>query len=260
MISFPEIWKETSRRANSILCVGLDPAEYGQREKNTLPEGADKFAWGIDFINKIAPYSAAVKINRNYIKDLSRKQVRDLVQHIEDNEMIIIDDSKLADIGETNDSGIYHSQAEGFDAVTYAAFPGNTQEAAQQAHKRGLGLISLVLMSNPEFEVMKNATIGGMKGYEFFATEVAKYNVDSMVIGAPSDTNHITNAEVSRVREITGERLVLMPGVGAQGGDAQYILSVFGNNVIANVGRAIMHAADPALEAQKYQKMLNSFL
>lgn len=51
--------------------------------------------------------------------------------------------------------------------------------------------------------------------------------------------------------------LVLMPGVGAQGGDAEYILSVFGDNVIANVGRAIMYAHDPVREAVKYRDMLN---
>lgn len=172
--------------------------------------------------------------------------------------MVAIDDSKLADIGNTNDSGLYHAEQEGYDAVTYAPFPGNIKEATQQAHARGLGLIALVLMSNPEYEVMKTATVNGMHLYEHIATEVAKHDVDAMVIGAPSVTNHVKDSEVRRVRELAGERLVLMPGIGAQGGDAKYIMEVFGGKVIPNVGRAVMYAANPAQEARQYRDMLNT--
>ncbi|HIH13097.1 TPA: hypothetical protein HA242_05215 [Candidatus Woesearchaeota archaeon] len=256
-MTFAEKWNEAVERKNSILCAGLDPAEYGQRGDGTLPLSVPKLVWCLDFVEKIASYSAAVKPNRNYIKDFSRAETQALVARIHELGMLAIDDSKLVDIGETNDSGLYHSQQEGFDAVTYAAFPGNTQEAVNQAHPRGLGLISLVLMSNPQFEVIKNSTIRGMKGYEYYALQVAEYGADGMVIGAPSDKNHIKDEEVRKVREIAPDALVLMPGVGAQGGDAQYILSVFGDKVIANVGRAIMYAHDPAREAMKYRDMLN---
>lgn len=256
-MTFAQRWKETVELKNSILCAGLDPAEYGQRGDGTLPQGVRKLDWCLDFVEKVAPFAAAVKPNRNYIKDFSREDTRTLVSRIHELGMLAIDDSKLVDIGETNDSGLYHSQQEGFDAVTYAPFPGNTREAVNQAHPRGLGLIGLVLMSNPEFEVIKNSTIRGMKGYEYFAFQVAEYGADAMVIGAPSEKNHIKDGEVRRVHEIAPEALVLMPGVGAQGGDAQYILSVFGDKVIANVGRAIMYAHDPAREASRYKEMLN---
>ncbi|MBI4148124.1 orotidine 5'-phosphate decarboxylase [Candidatus Woesearchaeota archaeon] len=81
-----------------------------------------------------------------------------------------------------------------------------------------------------------------------------------MVIGAPSPANHLKEFEVQRAKAIAGDKLVLMPGVGAQGGEAQSIISTFGwENVIANVGRAIMYAHNPAREAQKYKEMLNGF-
>lgn len=256
--TFVEKWKAAIAQKNSILCAGLDPAEYWQRPDNTLPDGVDKLAWCLDFIEKISPYAAAVKPNRNFIKDLSREKVQKLVKKIHELGMVAIDDSKLVDIGTTNDSGLYNSQIEGFDSVTYASFPGNTKEAVTQAHNRGLGLISLVLMSNPEFESRKNMIINGMKFYELNAKEAADFRLDAIVVGAPSPSNHITDAEVRRVKEIVGERLVLMPGVGAQGGDAKYIIDVFGDNVIANVGTAIMYAKDPAKEAEKYRNMLNT--
>ncbi|MBI4144589.1 orotidine 5'-phosphate decarboxylase [Candidatus Woesearchaeota archaeon] len=257
--SFSQKWREAVERKNSILCAGLDPAEYGQRPDTSLPHGADKLKWCLDFVDAVAPFSAAVKPNRNYIKDLSRDETTELVSRIHKHGMVAIDDSKLADIGETNESGFYHAAGEGFDAVTFAPFAGNTAEAVAQAHGKGLGLIPLVLMSNPQFEVMKNARIRGLRGFEYFAFQVAEYGADAIVIGAPSPTNHVKDEEVRRVREIVGDCTVLMPGVGAQGGDAKYILDVFGGrNVIANVGRAIMYARNPAKEAAKYQGMLNA--
>ncbi len=256
--SFGKKWLEAVERKNSILCAGLDPAEYGQRADFVLPRGTDKLEWCLDYVEKVAPFSAAVKINRNYIKDLSRPEIKKIVTKIHELNMVAIDDSKLTDIGETNDSGFYHAQEEGFDAVTYAAFPGNTKEAVEQAHPRGIGVIALVLMSNKEFKAIKESTIRGLKGYEYFAFQAAEYDADAIVVGAPSPTNHITEHEVKRVRDIAGEKLILMPGIGAQGGDAKYIINFFGrNNVISNVSRAIMFASKPEEEAKKYQLMLN---
>ena len=254
---FAQKWEEIVAQKNSILCVGLDPAEYGQRPNTSLPQGANKLEWCLDFVEKIAPFASAVKPNRNYIKDFSRDETRTLVDCIHELGMLAIDDSKLVDIGETNDSGFYHAQMEGFDAVTYSPFPGNTREAVNQAHSKNIGLISLVLMSNPEFEGIKNSRICGLRGFEYFAFQSAEYGVDGIVVGAPSENNHITDEEVHRVREIIDKQLILMPGVGAQGGDAQYILRIFGDNVIANVGRAIMYSHNPAKQAEKYRDMLN---
>ncbi|MBI2671737.1 orotate phosphoribosyltransferase [Candidatus Woesearchaeota archaeon] len=255
--SFAEKWRETVSIKESILCAGLDPAEYGQRA-DSIPHGISKLEWCLNFIEKVAPFSAAVKPNRNYIKDLSRGETKRLVSRIHELGMVAIDDSKLVDIGETNDSGLYHAQEEGFDAVTYSGFPGNTREVIEQAHPRGIGVIPLVLMSNKEFEPIKNSRIRGLKGYEYFALHAAEYGADAIVVGAPSPTNHIKDSEVRRVKEIVDDTLVLMPGVGAQGGDAKYIIEVFGrDNVIANVGRAIMYSHNPSGEAAKYKKMLN---
>ncbi len=254
---FREKWLESVKRKNSILCVGLDPAEYGQRA-DSIPHGISKLEWAIQFIGKVAPFAAAVKPNRNYIKDLSREDIQKINNLVHVLGMVSIDDSKLVDIGDTNDSGLYHAQAEGFDAVTYSPFPGNMQEAVNQARARGLGLIPLVLMSNKQFKRMKNMRIGNMRAFEYYAWQAAEYDADAIVVGAPSPDNHITDEEVRAVKEIVEDKLVLMPGVGAQGGDAQYIINRFGkDNVIANVGRAIAGRYNPAKAAEKYQKMLN---
>lgn len=256
--TFAQKWREAVARKDSVLCAGLDPAENGQRDDNVLPYGTDKFKWCMDFVDEVAPFAAAVKPNRNYIKDFSREQTEALVKRIHDRGMVAIDDSKLVDIGDTNESGIYHAAEEGFDAVTFAPFPGNTAEAVAQSKARGLGLIPLVLMSNAQFEPIKNSTIRGFRGFEYFAFQVAEYGADAVVIGAPSPTNHIKDEEVRRARAIIGDKLVLMPGVGAQGGDAKYIIEVFGaDNVIGNVSRELDYARRPAKKAKQYRDMLN---
>lgn len=255
-----EKWVETTLKKNSLLCVGLDPAEPGQRASGTIPENVSKMDWCADIIEKVAPYSAAIKINRNYVKDLSRDELKSLNDQIHHLGMLSIDDSKIADIGDTNSAGFYHAVKEGFDLITYAPFPGNIKEAAVSAKKHNIGLIALVLMSNPEYEVMKYAEFSGTQGYKYLANEVEKSDIEGVVIGAPSPKNHIKEEEISAVSNIINNKLVLVPGLGAQGGGVEYLVKTFGRNSIINVGRSIMFADDPREQAAHYQKLINEMI
>jgi orotidine-5'-phosphate decarboxylase len=252
-MGFQELWLQAVRRKNSLLCVGIDAAEPGQRTQKALPAGVDKVEWTLSLIAQVAPYAAGIKLNRNYYKDISRREMQTLNRAIHEEGMVSIDDSKLADIGETNDAGIYHAREEGFDAITYAPFPGNTRQAAQQADKHGLGLIVLVLMSNPEYQIMKQARIGEKALYRYLAEEVAACQAAGVVIGAPSSDNHIRVEEIEEVAALLPQSLVLVPGIGAQGGELAPILKVFGDRTIANVGRAIIYDRDPAAQARAYR-------
>lgn len=239
-------WKRAVAEKNSLLCVGVDPTGT-----------SNKVEWCLGIIRAVAPYAAAVKINRNYVKDLSRNDLKKLTDEIHSYKMLAIDDSKLVDIGSTNDAGFQHARAEGFDAVTYSPFAGNVAEAVGQAHTHGLGIIVLVLMSNPEYVMMKNAEINGKKAYIHFVEEARKYSADGIVVGAPSDKNHITLKEIKNVQKVV-DFCVLVPGIGAQGGDAKSLIEMFGDNTIVNVGRAIMFADDVGREARKYNEMINA--
>jgi orotidine-5'-phosphate decarboxylase len=111
-------------------------------------------------------------------------------------------------------------------------------------------------MSNPDYRLMKTALINGEPLYRFLAQQSAEAKAAGIVIGAPSPGNHITLDEISEVARILPEALVLVPGIGAQGGDIAPILGIFGQRTIANVGRAIIYAQDPAQEARKYRDMI----
>ena len=255
-MSFREQWLETQARKRSLLCVGIDAAEAEQRSQGHTPPGLSKVAWTLRIIEQVAPYAAAIKLNRNYYKDLSREEMRSLTACIHRHDMLAIDDCKLADIGETNDAGIYHAAREGFDALTYAPFPGNTVQAAAQAKHHKIGLIALVLMSNPEYQVMKTAVVGDQPFYLYLAQETARAAVEGIVIGAPSAGNHISIDEIAAVARLHPETLVLVPGIGAQGGEIGPILQHFGERTIANVGRAIIYAENPGAVAAQYRDQI----
>ena len=59
-------------------------------------------------------------------------------------------------------------------------------------------------------------------------------------------------------KEILAEELVLVPGVGAQGGDCDEIIRIFGDLAMINVGRAIAYSENPAEQAKKYQIEFNA--
>ncbi len=258
--NFRKLWAEAVSHKSSLLCVGIDAAEAGQRTSSSVPAHTSKLEWTLDIIDKIAPYAAAVKINRNYYKDLSRAEMRTITGRIRQHGMLSIDDSKLADIGDTNAAAIYHAAQEGYDALTYAPFPGNALQAAEQARQQNIGLIMLVLMSNPEFKLMKKAQIEGQDFYLYLAEQAAQGDVDGVVIGAPSATNHIQANELDGIAKRLGSATILVPGIGAQGGEIGPILQRFGKRTIVNVGRAIIYAADPAAEARHYRDQIQKEL
>lgn len=255
-MSFKKNWLETVQSKNSQLCVGLDLATSAQRDWQVIPAGQDKVSFGLAVIQAVAPYAAAVKINHQYVRDLGQEAIKQLTAAIHAGGMLAIDDAKVADIGSTNSAAFYHIAAEGFDAATYAPFPGNIEESVASAHGYGLGLISLALMSNPEFAVMHRAEIGGIPGSYYFAKRAAAAGADGLVVGAPSAQNRLAAADIRSLAPLCGDALILMPGLGTQGGDSQVLIDAFGNRVIANVGREVVYSQDPGAEARKWRDHL----
>lgn len=293
-MTFQEKWLEAVEKKNSVLCAGIDPAEYDMgRGKKGLPEGVDKTEWALKYVEAVAPYCAAVKPNLRYwLKpgEAEKGVVGDLEGMVKVLELakslglVTIQDSKEADIGSTNDAGIFYA-AQKADAVTFSPFAGNIKEAGEQARDKGIGIISMCLMSNPDYAREKHKLVplneegdyhrpdikqvdGRPHVYQYIqlAYDAQQFGIDAIVIGAPSAKNHIEEAEIAKVRVyVSDNMLVLLPGLGAQGGEADAIWKYFAKNrVIANVGRALMlgKGSNTAPEqqaetAKHYQEMLN---
>jgi len=298
MTQFKDKWLEAVEKKNSVLCAGLDPAEFGMgRGEKGLPNLTDKRDWSLKYIEAVAPFVAAVKPNAQYWVDQSidpkvrandMKTLVEIGQLVHENGAVYILDAKLADIGSTNDAGIYHHNKKGFDAVTVAPYAGNMAEIGKQAKERGIGTITMCLMSNPDYQKEKdmlvplseeerdpyrgmdiefsNDFVPHVKRYKFLANSAKSFGLDGIVIGAPSETNHIKEEELETARYYAGEdMLVLLPGVGEQGGEAGIIWKYFNpKNVMVNVGRSGMFPKgsnstpqEQAEAAKYYRDMLN---
>jgi orotidine-5'-phosphate decarboxylase len=258
--NFRNKWKNAVARKQTLLCVGLDPAEFGQRQKQTLPDNVNKLEWCINIVELVSPYASGIKINRNFIRDFSRKETIDLINVIHNRGMVAIDDAKLSDLGSSNHAGLYHAAIEGFDAVTYSPFPSNIKESAMQAKQLGVGLIGLVLMSNPEYELMKKAIVGDSKLYKYLSQEFEKEDLDGAVIGAISKDNHLSHEELKDVAEVLKDQIILVPGMGEQGGEVDLHLRLFGERTIVNVGRSIIFSPSPSITAAKFNNELSQIL
>ncbi|MGE0172204.1 MAG: orotidine 5'-phosphate decarboxylase / HUMPS family protein [Oligoflexales bacterium] len=253
-----QLWLETVKNKKSQLCVGVDPTFSRADSKRRLSDGTDKFAWCQKIIKDVAEYSAAVKINRNYIKDLSGEAVTELNSLIHELGMVSIDDSKIADIESSNSEGLFQAKNEGFDYVTHCPYPGNIKDATQAAHSYDLGLITVLIMSTPTFLPLRNAMYEGKPLYDLFCAQIKESGCDGIVLGAQSVKNEIEQNLIQHIHSIVGKKLVLIPGVGAQGGDAGGILKLFGDHCIVNVGRDVIYSENPAQKARYYRDLIRT--
>lgn len=136
------------------------------------------------------------------------------------------------------------------------------REAAGQGVDRRIGLITMGLMSSPDYSWVKNMwapvtddvsnydpqdlkEIDGIVHTRFYMKQVrdaARFGLVGIVLGAPSTANHIKPEEVERVKRYDcGKLIKLVPGIGAQGGEVTTLAKNFDpRELVANVGRALM--------------------
>jgi len=261
-MSFIDKYLKARKEKNSILCLGLDPALPDQRSKDTIhkiycgdaSDCIEQFC--LEMIEYAGDYACAVKINSQYsLFALGFKRLSALNELIHGYGMVSILDHKLGDIGSTNDSAMYWMQKCHFDALTFSPYAGNIAEATGMAHERGLGIFVLDLMSNPEAEgFQKKCKFNKIPLYLRVAEDVSSADSDGVVVGA---TGHVREKDIEAVRKTIGsERIILFPGVGAQGGDVKKVMAVGGKNILINVGRDIIYDKNPRDKVMAYHKLL----
>ncbi len=255
--SFISRLEEAISERRSILCLGLDPAMPGERRRHVAPESylrersleEAKLQFCLDMIKELHMYFAAVKVNEQYVRGLSSSQLSSIAKEAEQHGLISIFDCKLGDIGASAEIGVLNVARLGFDALTANPLPGNLRDIVECAHQHGIAVFSLVLMSNPEAtRYMKEAKLGGEPLYMAFARDAFSSDADGCVVGV---TGHVKPEEIRAVREAIGpDRVILSPGVGAQGGDLRKAVRDAGMPLLVNVGRAVLYASNPREAAE----------
>lgn len=159
----------------------------------------------------------------------------------------VICDFKVADIPNTVRLIVENSVARGASAVIVHAFPGSDSltEAVKAAGDKA-SIYAVTEMSHP----------GGKEFTAPNAERLAQIGVDCGVKGfiAPA-----TRPErIAAIRKIIGDREILSPGVGAQGGSAADAIKAGADYVI--VGRAIYKSDDPRKVAEDIASEIKSVL
>lgn len=236
------VWREN----NTLLCIGLDPdpAKFPAHLQHR-PDAIFEFCRAIvdataDLVCCFKPQIAYFAARR------AEDQLEALIEHIHIRHPAtpVILDAKRGDIGSTAEQ--YAIEAfERFqaDAVTINPYMGRDSIEPYLAY-RDKGIILLCRTSNPGGSDLQFLDVGGEKLYERVARLVSKeWDVNgqcALVVGATFPS------EIARVRTLIGDMPLLVPGIGAQGGDIETTVragcTASGVGLIINSSRAILYA------------------
>ncbi len=231
---------------NSLLCVGLDPdpAKFPAHLKGKT-DAIYEFCKSIadataDLVCCFKPQIAYFAAHR------AEDQLEALIAHIHANcpGIPVILDAKRGDIGSTAEQyAVEIFERYRADAITVNPYMGKDSVDPYLAYP-DKGVILLCRTSNPGGSDLQFLDVGGKKLYEHVAELVAtKWNTTgqcALVVGATFP------GEISRVREIVGNLPLLVPGIGAQGGDVEATVkagrTANGAGLMINSSRAILYA------------------
>ncbi|MDQ0573457.1 orotidine-5'-phosphate decarboxylase [Variovorax paradoxus] len=241
----------TAQQKNgSLLCVGLDPepAKFPGQLKGDAGRIYDFCARIVDatadLVIAFKPQIAYFAAHR------AEAQLEQLMEHMRRNapHVPVILDAKRGDIGSTAEQyAIEAFERYGADAVTLSPFMGFDSVAPYLKHE-GKGAFLLCRTSNPGGSDLQGQRLADIDGQPFLYEHVAKlaqgpWNLNGqlgLVVGATYP------AEIERVRELAPTVPLLIPGVGAQGGDAVATVRAGWRPdapIIVNSSRAIIYAS-----------------
>lgn len=245
-MTFTQMLSAAWQKNNSLLCVGLDP---DPAKFPTALKGKDEaiFDFCKTIVDATADLVCAFKPQIAYFAARrAEDQLEALIAHIHDKHpgIPVILDAKRGDIGSTAEQ--YAIEAfERFqaDAVTVNPYMGKDSVEPYLAYP-DKGVILLCRTSNPGGSDLQFLNIGSEKVYErvahLAAHEWNRTGQISLVVGATFP------AEIARVREIIGDMPLLVPGIGAQGGDIEATVkagkTASGTGLMINSSRAILYA------------------
>ena len=227
-------------RSGSCVCVGLDP------DPAELPI-ADVFDFNRAIIDATHDLVAAYKPQFAFYEAAGRRGYDALertLRHIRDvaPDVFIIGDAKRGDIG---NSARFYAKAMfeywNLDACTVNGYLG-ADTVAPFLDYPGRGVFVLCKTSNPGADAIQGyAGRDGVTMYRRVAAEMTALSDAGdvgLVVGATYP------ADLSELRAAHPETPFLIPGVGAQGGDAATTARLGGDNILINSSRGIIYASN----------------
>ena len=250
--------------SKSFLCVGLD-SDFAKLPARFKEEQFPQFEFNKWIIDQTHQFASAYKPNIAFYEAQGLQGMNELrltIEYLEEThpESFIIIDAKRADIGSTNEgyvTAIFDRL--GADAVTLSPYLG---EEALRPFLERTDKTSIILCktSNPGSGELQDLPVQHGKKqvplWHHVADRVANHwNTAGncmLVVGATYPE------ELKKVRSIVGDMTLLVPGIGAQGGDIEAVLknalTKQKGGILINVGRSIIFAENPADEAENMHR------
>ncbi len=257
-MTFLDMLRAAERQNSSMLCVGLDP-EPSKFPAHLRGDASKIYDFCAAIVDATADLVIAFKPQIAYFAaHRAEEQLERLVAHMRRAapQVPVILDAKRGDIGSTAEQyAIEAFERYGADAVTLSPFMGfDSVQPYLKYH--GKGAFLLCRTSNPggdDFQPQRLLDVPGQpRLYEHIAALAqGPWNLNGqlgLVVGATYP------AEIERVRALAPTVPLLIPGVGAQGGDAVATVkagwrSAGGETtapIIVNSSRAILYASGGA--------------
>ncbi|OJV53958.1 MAG: orotidine 5'-phosphate decarboxylase [Burkholderiales bacterium 68-10] len=252
-MNFIDQLRQAEAQNQSMLCVGLDP------EPTRFPAGVARDAEGIyrfcaRIVEATADLVCAFKPQIAYFAaHRAEPQLERLIAHMRAvaPRVPVILDAKRGDIGSTAEQYARETfERYGADAVTLSPFMG-FDSVAPYLKYQGKGAFLLCRTSNPGGDDLQAQRLADVPGQPRLYEHVARlaqgpWNLNGqlgLVVGATYPQ------EIERVRALAPTVPLLIPGVGAQGGDAEATVRAgwrADGPIVVNSSRAILYASGGA--------------
>jgi orotidine-5'-phosphate decarboxylase len=223
-MTFLEQLQGAERQNGSLLCVGLDP-EPGKFPASLKGDASKIYDFCAQIVDATCDLAISFKPQIAYFAAYrAEDQLEKLMEHMRRNapHVPVILDAKRGDIGATAEQYAREAfERYGADAVTLSPFMGfDSVQPYLKYH--GKGAFLLCRTSNPGGDDLQNQRLASVEGQPLLYEHIAKlaqgpWNLNGqlgLVVGATYP------AEIERVRNLAPTLPLLIPGVGAQGGDA----------------------------------------
>jgi orotidine-5'-phosphate decarboxylase len=245
---FTDKLRRAWRERDSLLCVGLDPdVKRMPAPLRSHPDAIFEFCRAIvdatgDLVCAFKPQIA------HFAAERAEHALERLMRHVAEHHprAVRILDAKRGDIGSTAEQYAREAfERYDADAVTVNPYMGG-DSLAPFTRYADRGVIVLCRTSNPGGSDLQFLEVGGEPLYKRVARAAAEeWNENGnlgLVVGATFPK------ELAEVRAIVGDMPLLVPGIGAQGGDIAATIgagrTTEGAGLVINSSRAILYASD----------------
>lgn len=270
-------YNQRAEKVNSLVCVGLD-SDFEKLPPQFKEKEFSQFEFNKWIIDQTAEFASCYKPNSAFYEARGDAGIRELkmtMEYLQKNyaDVFTIYDAKRADIGNTN-NGYVTSVFDwlGFDAITLHPYLGKEalKPFLDRADKSSIILCRTSNLGAGELQdltVSLPLPLGEGRGegfkplWQMLAEKVYdewNYNQNCMlVVGA------IYPEEMKIARSMIGEMTLLVPGIGAQGGDVESAVKAGINSgkkgMMINSSRGIIFAENPGEEAKKLRDEINKY-